>query len=188
MARNIEHSRGQRRKRWSLAIWGAAALLLLLPAVAMRFTVEVNWTAGNFIVMGAMLASACGAYEILARMSSNTSYRAAVGVAIVTGFLTVWVNLAVGMLGSEDNPANLLFFGVLAVGLVGAIVAWFRPRGMAIAMAATALAQAGMAVYALVGGYADVVPHVGFFAIAWLLSAQLFRKGAREQAAVGGER
>lgn len=187
MALNTGSGSGRRSNRWSLAIWGAAAFLLLLPAVAMQFTSEVDWTASDFIFMGVMLTVACGTYELMARMTSNTAYRAGVGVAIVTAFLTVWVNAAVGMLGSEDNPANLLFGGVLAVGFVGAIVARFRPLGMALAMVATALAQAGMAVYALVGGYAEVVLHVGFFVIPWLLSAQLFRKAARKQVGFGGD-
>lgn len=185
MARNMESPSARRRNRWSPAIWGAAALLLLLPAVAMQFTGEVNWTASDFVVMGAMLAIACGAYEVVARMSANTSYRAAVGIAIVAAFLTVWVNLAVGMLGSEGNPDNLLFGGVLVVGFVGALGARFRARGMACAMVATALAQAGITVYALVGGYAEVVFHVGFFIIPWLLSALLFWKAARELPVAG---
>lgn len=170
----------RRRNRWSLAIWGGAALLLLVPAVAMQFTSEVDWTASDFVVLGAMLSVACGAYELAARITGNTSYRAAVGIAITTAFLTVWVNGAVGMLGSEDNPANLMFGGVLAVGLIGAIVSRLRPLGMARAMEATAASQAAMAVYALVGGYPGVVLHVGFFTIPWLLSARLFRKAARD--------
>ena len=183
MARNMENPSARPRNRWRPAIWGTAAGLLLLPAVAMQFTGEVNWTASDFLVLGAMLFAACGAYELLARITSNTAYRAAVGIAIVAWFLTVWVNLAVGMLGSEDNPANLLFGAVLAVGLVGALIAKFQPQGMARAMEATALGQAAMTLYALFGGYAEVVFHVGLFIIPWVLSAQLFRKAAREQLA-----
>jgi hypothetical protein len=74
---------------------------------------------------------------------------------------------------------------VLLIGIIGALVARFRPMGMARAMRATGLAQAGMVVYALVGGHADVAPHIAFFIIPWLLAAQLFRKAAREQAAAG---
>ena len=111
------------------------------------------------------------------------SRRPRCSVAIVTAFLTVWVNLAVGMLGSERNPANLLFGGVLAIALIGALVARFRPQGMARAMLATAAAQGAMALYALFGGYAEVTLHIGMFVIPWLLSAQLFKKAAREQAA-----
>ena len=55
--------------------------------------------------------------------------------------MLVWINLAVGIIGSEDNPANLMYGGVLAVGVAGAVAARFRPGGMARALAATALAQ-----------------------------------------------
>lgn len=180
MARNMENVTARRSNRWSMAIWGTAAFLMLLPAIAMQFTGEVDWTAGDFVFMGVMLLIACGSYELVARMTSNTSYRAAVGIAIVTAFLTVWVNGAVGMLGSEDNPANLLFGLVLLVGLVGVVIARLRPLGMARAMEAAALAQAAMVVYAIVTGYLEVVLHVGFFVIPWIVSAQLFRKAARE--------
>ena len=39
----------------------------------------------------------------------------------MTGFLLVWVNIAVGFLGNENNPANLMFFGLLGLTLVGAL-------------------------------------------------------------------
>lgn len=182
---NMENPSARRKNRWSPAIWGIAVLLLLLPAVAMRYTGEVDWAATDFVVMAAMLAIACGAFEFVARRSGNTLYRAAAGIAIVTAFATVWVNLAVGMLGPEGNPDNLLFGGVLAVAVLGALIARFRAKGMAYAMVATALAHAGMTLYALVGGYAEVVFHVGLFIIPWLLSAQLFWKAARELPVAG---
>jgi len=182
MTRNMKTAGWRRRNRWSLAIWGTAAFLLLLPAIAMRFPATgVDWNARDFMVMGAMFSIACGSYEVVARISDNTAYRAASGMAIVTAFLTVWVNLAVGMLGSERNPANLLFGGVLAIALVGALLARFRPRGMARAMQAAAAAQGAMALYALFGGYPEVTLHVGLFAVPWLLSEQLFKKAAREE-------
>ncbi len=185
MARNMETAGPRRRNRWSWAIWGTAAFLLLLPAIAMRFPGSgVDWDARDFTIMGVMFFIACGSYEAVARISDNTAYRAASGIAIVTAFLTVWVNLAAGMLGSERNPANLLFGGVLAIALVGALVARFRPQGMARAMLAAAAAQVAMALYALFGGYAEVTLHVGLFALPWLLSAHLFRKAAREIAAL----
>jgi hypothetical protein len=109
----METARSRRRNRWRWAIWGTAASLLLLPAIAMRFPgTGVDWDARDFIIMGVMFFIACGSYEVVARISDNTAYRAASGIAIVTAFLTVWVNLAAGMLGSERNPANLLFGGV----------------------------------------------------------------------------
>ena len=186
MVQDTETRGPRRRNRWSLAIWGTAAFLLLLPAIAMRFPGSgVDWDARDFIVMGAMFFIACGCYEVVTRISDNTWYRAAAGIAIVTAFLTVWVNLAVGMLGSEQNPANLMFGAVLAIAVIGVLAARFRPQGMARAMQAAALAQAAMALYALLGGYAEVTLHILSFAVPWLLSAQLFRKAARQQATAG---
>ena len=184
MAGDIETGNARRRNRWSLAIWGTAAVLLSLPAIAMQLEVTgVDWGPEDFIVMGILFAIACGSYEVIARISSNTAYRAASAIAIVTAFLTVWVNLAVGMLGDEGNPANLWFGGVLLVAMAGVILAGFRARGMARAMEAAALGQALMVVYALVAGYAEVALFIGFFVLPWLLSAQLFKKAAGESAA-----
>jgi hypothetical protein len=81
----------------------------------------------------------------------------------------------------------MMFFGVLLVGVVGAIIARLRPKGMARAMYATAIAQVTVAVIALAGdlGLAgaswpwDVLVLTGFFASLWLFSAWLFRKAAR---------
>jgi hypothetical protein len=170
-----------------------AALLLLLPLVAMRFTDEVNWDETDFIVFGAMLLGACGAYELAARMTGNTAYRAAVGVAVVAAFFLIWINLAVGIIGSEDNPANLMYVGVLAVAVLGALMVRFRPQGMALTLAATALAQGLAGAIALIAGWGStganwprvIVVLTGFFAALWLLSAWLFRKAARERTSAG---
>ena len=169
---------------WRIAVWGVAALLLLLPLVAMQFTGEVVWGATDFIVFGAMLATACGTFELAARMTGNIVYRAAVGVAVAAAFLLVWVNLAVGFLGSERNPANLMFGGVLAIAIVGSIIARFQPAGMAKAMYATAAAQGLVGVIGLAAGLGsagydgiyEVVMGTSLFAALWLASAWLFGK------------
>jgi hypothetical protein len=106
--------------RWRIVIWGTAAFLLLLPLIAMQFTNEVNWDDTDFVVFGAMLFGACGVYELAARMTPSFAYRAAVGVAVMAAFILIWMNLAVGIIGSEDNPANLMYGGVLAVAITGA--------------------------------------------------------------------
>jgi hypothetical protein len=83
---------------------------------------------------------------------ARKAYRTALGLAIATALFLGWVNLAVGVIGSEDNPANLMYWGVLAIGTVGALIARFRPRGMARALFATALAQALVPMIALIVG------------------------------------
>jgi len=180
MASNMTGGNERPRNPWRLAVWGTAALLLLLPLVAMQFTNQVQWAGTDFIVMGTMLWVACSAYELAVRLSRNSGYRLAFGIAIVAGFLTVWVNLAVGMIGNEDNPFNLLFGGVLAIAASGALLAQFRARGMARTMLATAIAQALVVAVALVGAW-DMRGAVfsACFVAPWLVSAQLFRKAAQ---------
>jgi hypothetical protein len=126
MAGSADNGSGRRGRLWRLAPWGIAVLILLLPLAAMPFTDEVAWDRVDFVLMGAMLFGACGAFELAARMTGNTAYRAAVGVAVVAAFILVWITLAVGIIGSEDNPANLMYGGVLAVGLLGALLVRFR--------------------------------------------------------------
>lgn len=161
-------------------IWGGAACLLLLPAVAMRWfpASGVNWTASDFIVMGVLLAILCGLYELGAWLSANIAYRAGFGLAALTGFLTIWVNLAVGMLGDEDGTINLMFAGVLFIAAAGALVAGLKPRGMALAMLVAAIAQlAAVGVGLALGGYeAHELTFTAMFALPWLASAALFRK------------
>ena len=87
-----------------------------------------------------------------------------------------------GIIGTEQNPANRMYAGVLAIGIIGAVLARLRPRGMARALAATALAQGAVAVVVLVAGLGyDALILTVFFGAVWLLSAWLFRKAAREE-------
>jgi hypothetical protein len=193
MAQSAEGSSGQLRHVWRMAPWIIAAILLLLPLVAMQFTDDMNWDETDFIVFGAMLLGACGACELAARMTGNTAYRAAVAVAVVAAFILVWMNLAVGIIGSEDNPANLMYSGVLAVAILGGLMVRFQPHGMARVLAATALAQALVGIIALMAGLGStganwprvIVVLTGFFAALWLISAWLFRKAARERTSSG---
>lgn len=187
MANSVGCDSEARTNQWRIAIWGGAALLPLLPLVAMQFTREVNWDLPDFIVFGVMLTAACGTYELAARMTGNGAYRAAVGIGVTTGFILVWINLAVGIIGDEDNVLNLLYGGVLVVGMAGALLARFRPQGMARALGATAIAQGLVAVTAQVAGHFTWVLTAVFVAL-WLTSAHLFGKAAREQSPTSAAR
>lgn len=193
MADRTENGGRRRRRFWRMAPGVIAALILLLPLVAMQFTNEVAWDETDFVIIGVLLFGGCGAYELAARMTANVAYRAAVGFAVVTAATLIWINLAVGIIGSEDNPANLMYGAVLAIGILGALIVRFHPRGMARALAAMALAQALVGVIALIAGWGStganwpgaIVFLTGFFAVLWLVSAWLFRKAAEEQTSAG---
>ena len=188
MKEKRENSSGKRGLGWRLAVWRTAVFLLLLPLVAMQFTEEVQWTLLDFVVFGAMLAGACGAYELAARASGNGVYRTAAGVAVMAAFILVWLSLGVGIIGRDGDPANLMVFGVLAVGIVGAVIARLQAHGMAVVMFAMALSQALVAAIALIAGLgrpwsgpAEIMLLNGFFIVLFTGSALLFRKAAQEQ-------
>jgi hypothetical protein len=162
-----------------------AACLLLVPLVAMQLTDQVNWSVADFVVAGALLAGTGVLYELAARKPGNLAYRAAIGLALAAALLLVWVNLAVGIIGSEQNPANLMYLAVLAVGAVGAAAARLRPAGMARALIAMAVAQALVAGIALVFGLGapetgtmELVGANGLFVALFAGSAFLFRRAA----------
>jgi hypothetical protein len=174
-----------------LAGWGAVAGLLLLPAIAMQFTDEVQWTAEDFVFAGGILGGAGVVVELIAWKSGSMAYRAGACLALAAVVLLVWVNGAVGIIGNEDEAANLLYLGVIAVAFIGAVIARFQPGGMMRAMAATAVAQIGVAVTALVLGWGatsanwpkDIIGATFVFALIWIGSAALFREAARRSPA-----
>lgn len=186
MAGNAGQGGGRRGGRWRMAVWAAAGLVLLLPLVAMRFTDEVKWGAADFVVAGALLFGAVLTYELVAGTKAGIEYRAAAGVALAAALILAWLSLGVGIIGRDGDPANLMYFGVLAVGIIGALVARFRPRGMARALVATALAQASVAAFALIAGLGypwsgplELSALNGFFVAMFVGSAWLFRRAAR---------
>lgn len=174
------------RKKNIVRVVLATALLLLVPLVAMQFTDEASWSLFDFAVAAVLLIGTGLAYELIASRAGHGVHKLAVASAVGTGLLLVWVNLAVGIIGSEDNPANLMYFAVLAVGVIGAIIARFEPRGMARAMFATALAQALVALITVVAGITTGAALTktllvdSFFIALWLGSALLFRWAASE--------
>jgi len=157
-------------------------LILLIPLFGNLFVAGWNWPLPAFILAGTLLFGTGLTYELVAKKMNNKAYRFAVGLALGTGFILTWMNLAVGgILG--DHPANLMYPGVLLVGFIGAIIARLKPHGMSRALFAMAFAMALVPVMALIVGapaFANGVVAVfglhAFFAILFVGSALLFRR------------
>jgi hypothetical protein len=79
-------------------------------------------------------------------------YRLAASLAIVSSVMLVWLSLGVGIIGKDGDPANRMYLGVLAVGLVGTVLARGRSSGMALTMYAMAGAQGIVTTVALATG------------------------------------
>ncbi len=82
---------------WRLAGWGLAALILLLPAVAMQFTSEVAWGPGDFLAAAALLGLTGLAIEGAVRLTASPLRRAMLAAGAIVALLVVWAELAVGI-------------------------------------------------------------------------------------------
>jgi hypothetical protein len=167
------------------------SMILLIPAAAMLFKVEGwDWDTRSFIVAWVLMTGVGMAHLLVTRKTSSRLYRVATGLALAAGFILLWINAAVGLIGSEDNPANRLYAAVLVIGVVGAVLARLEPLGMARALLATALAQFLVPLIAMIGWRSNFSPGLGqvlalnsFFVVMFAVSAWLFRHAARSEGA-----
>lgn len=185
------HNGGRRRSLWkSPAI--ITAILLLIPLLGNQFVDGWNWPLRAFVLFGAIIFGIGLVYQLITRNVDTSAYRAAVGIALATGFFLFWGNFV--QAADDINPSAMMYFLALPVGIIGAVIARFRPEGMVRALFATALAQAFIlaivlmrnppvstwtaAVWRGFGGNA-------FFAMLFVGSALLFRKAALRESAPG---
>lgn len=182
MATNMSSAGRLSEIGWRILMWGAAAALLTLPLLAMKFFPDagVDWTGRDFAVMGFVLAACCATVELGAWLSGNPWYRGGFAVAVLAGFALTWVSLAVGIINDLDDPANLMFVGVFATAGIGALLARFEPEGMALALFAVAVVQILVGIIALIWGKGmEALAFGAFLSALWLSSAWLFRRAAR---------
>ena len=126
-----------------------------------------------------------------AMKTASTYYRLAMGMALATVLFLIYGIGALGIIGAGGRP-DRMYVGVLAVGAIGTVLARLRPRGMALTLLAMALAQALVAVIALVAGLQhtegasilEILGLNGMYAALFSLSAWLFRRAAEQQSAV----
>ncbi|HRE80039.1 MAG TPA: hypothetical protein PLN52_03275 [Opitutaceae bacterium] len=160
--------------------------VLMIPLTASQFLEGWNWSVGDYAMFWGMMMALALAYRFVTRKAGHIAYRIATILALLTGFLIFWGNLAVGFIGSEDNPANAMYVGVLLIGVVGAALGRFTASGMAYAMAATALAQFVVPFIALLFWPNDFSPGVlqviclnSAFTALFVTSAVLFHVSGR---------
>ena len=151
------------------------------PLIARLFTAEVRWGIGDFVLAGLLIVGTGLTYGVAIRTTRDFYCRAGVGVGLAAAFLLVWVNAAVGTIEAAGNDVNMLYWGVISVGGLGAILSRGQPRGVALGVLAAAVAQMIVAVIAVAAGWGqpasgalEVLELNGAFAILSLTAAGLF--------------
>jgi hypothetical protein len=164
------------------------AAILLVPLLGNYFVDGWNWDLIDFIIMGTAIFGIGLAYELIAKKMGHKIYRIAFGIGLAGAFLLFWVNSAVGIIGNEGQPANLLYGAVFLVGLIGSLIARFKPRGMAVTLFVAAVTQMLVPVVALIiwpppatswsPGVSGVFVLNAFFAALFVVSGLLFQRAS----------
>lgn len=84
----------------SLAIFGAAGILLIVPLIAMQFTKEVNWTGSDFLIGGILLFGTAFICELVLRNVKTLKARVILCLTVIAILVVVWAEMAVGIFGS----------------------------------------------------------------------------------------
>ncbi|MGB9990443.1 hypothetical protein [Pseudoduganella rhizocola] len=84
-------------KKPASRVFLGTAVLLMIPAIAMQFTREVNWGPGDFLVAAVLLIGSGLLFQAAMSKLSTRRFRLAAGSAVVLGLLLVWAELAVGI-------------------------------------------------------------------------------------------
>jgi hypothetical protein len=71
--------------------------LLVVPALAMQLTSEVNWGPGDFVVAAILLFGAGSLTVLSLRYTKSNRQRAALVLGVALGLALVWAELAVGL-------------------------------------------------------------------------------------------
>jgi hypothetical protein len=176
-------------RRVGRVAWSAGSLMFGAALVAKQFVGEPDWI-GTLGQSGALLVGVGVAMDLARGVAGEAAYTAGVCLAVGAALLLGLVNGAVGIIGSEDEAANLMYWVVPLVGIIGSVIARLRPRGMARALAATAVVQALVGAVALVGqmgapasGPFELVTINGFFVALFAGAAVLFSRSEPNPAA-----
>lgn len=74
--------------------------LLFIPAIAMQFTEEVQWSLGDFMIMGLLLLFVGTTLEVLRKKIKSSNRRRLWGLIVFIVFFLLWAEMAVGIFGS----------------------------------------------------------------------------------------
>ncbi|MEY2776765.1 MAG: hypothetical protein RLY30_863 [Pseudomonadota bacterium] len=143
----------------------------------------MNWGIWDFLVFAGMLGLSWAGIRRVRQKPRPRPYTAAWASVIASLFFLVWANLAVGVIGSEDNPVNLLLFLPYVLVLISA----YRGRGQPAVLARAAAWAAGMQLLLGVLAWSlgwESRPFIwvftGIYVLSWLFAAWAFGRCSTE--------
>ncbi len=117
--------------------------------------------------------------------TTKTTFGLASGLSIMASILLIWLSLGVGIIGQDGDPANRMYFVVIAIGIAGALLSRFQAAGLARTLLAMTLVQTAIAAFAVFTGLGqpwsgplELSLLNGFFVVMFGVAAWLFQRSA----------
>ncbi len=113
-------------------------------------------------------------------------YKAAIAISVFGVLLLIWMSLGIGIIGEDENPKNIVYAGVVAIGVIGTILSRRKPAGMALTLFTMALAQAVIAIISILlkagmpwSPPAELLGLNGIFIVLFTAAGLLFHRARR---------
>jgi hypothetical protein len=158
-------------------------IFLTIPLTAMYFFSAVAWSLSDFVIAGVLIFGTGVLYKFVTLSKSEIWYKTGMGLAFLAGLTLIWVNMAAGIVGTENNPFNLVYVALIAAALAGLFVIRFKQKRVVVLINSMAAAMALIGIIAIITGQ-QFVPESsvvkilavhGFFALLFVISALLLR-------------
>ncbi len=88
------------QKQVNFVPYAVAGILLMVPAIAMQFTKEVNWSLFDFLVAAVLLFAAAFGIDLIYRNVKNKSKSWIYILLVLFVLALIWAEMAVGIFGS----------------------------------------------------------------------------------------
>jgi hypothetical protein len=172
---NVTHMTQLRKTMLRVAL--VALGLLMVPLVASQVVDGWNWNPWGYVFVYVLFFGTGLAYALIARKMGAWSYKAGVGVALVTGFALGCGTMV--QVADSGHPERLWYHSVLVVGAIGACLARLKAPGLAWTLFAMAATLALIAVILPSGAPPDLARRMaighGVFVALFTASGLLFR-------------
>jgi uncharacterized PurR-regulated membrane protein YhhQ (DUF165 family) len=88
------------QKQKTITIYALPLVLLCIPLLGNLFSKEVNWSASDFLIAGALLFTAAFLINLVRNRVKKQSQKVMICIFILLALVLVWLELAIGIFGS----------------------------------------------------------------------------------------
>ncbi|SMO94901.1 hypothetical protein SAMN06265171_11482 [Chryseobacterium rhizoplanae] len=88
------------QKQKTVTIYALPLVLLCFPLLGNLFSKEVNWSASDFLIAGALLFTTAFSINLVRNKIKKQSQKVLICIFILLALALIWIELAVGIFGS----------------------------------------------------------------------------------------